>query len=174
MTRLARRYGLDDAIRRFEGAVFGTCAGMILVERERLGLIDLVVRRNAFGRQVASFEAALAIAERSALLRATAPHSGPGILSEAGLDDGEVVREFVRSAECAHVGKQFIHDAPPSRALRCQVFDTRVQTPDNSPVAENLENPVAEYQQARLGRNWARFRREIHGLQNRPGQYRNQ
>src|SRR5262249_35228979 len=40
MTRLAVIYGLDDAIRRFEGAVFGTCAGMILVDRERLGLID--------------------------------------------------------------------------------------------------------------------------------------
>ena len=62
MTRLARRYGLDDAIRHFEGAVFGTCAGMILVDRERLGLIDLVVRRNAFGRQVASFEADLELA----------------------------------------------------------------------------------------------------------------
>jgi pyridoxal 5'-phosphate synthase pdxT subunit len=62
MTRLARRYGLDDAIRQFEGAVFGTCAGMILVDRERLGLIDLVVRRNAFGRQVASFEADLELA----------------------------------------------------------------------------------------------------------------
>jgi 5'-phosphate synthase pdxT subunit len=61
MTKLAGLYGLDDAIRRFDGAVFGTCAGMILLDRERLGLIDLVVRRNAFGRQVASFEADLEI-----------------------------------------------------------------------------------------------------------------
>jgi pyridoxal 5'-phosphate synthase pdxT subunit len=60
--RLARIYGLDDAIRQFGGAVFGTCAGMILLDRERLGLIDLEVRRNAFGRQVASFEADLEIA----------------------------------------------------------------------------------------------------------------
>ncbi len=59
MTRLARRYGLDEAIRTFDGAIFGTCAGMILLDRERLGLVDLVVRRNAFGRQVASFEADL-------------------------------------------------------------------------------------------------------------------
>jgi 5'-phosphate synthase pdxT subunit len=62
MTRLARTYGLDDAIRGFDGAIFGTCAGMILLDRDRLGLIDLRVRRNAFGRQVASFEADLDLA----------------------------------------------------------------------------------------------------------------
>ena len=70
MTRLAGIYGLDEAIRRFEGAVFGTCAGMILVDRERLGLIDLVVRRNAFGRQVASFEADLGLAGEDRPFRA--------------------------------------------------------------------------------------------------------
>jgi pyridoxal 5'-phosphate synthase pdxT subunit len=68
--RLARIYGLDEAIRRFDGAVFGTCAGMILLDRERLGLIDLDVRRNAFGRQVASFEADLDIAGDDAPFRA--------------------------------------------------------------------------------------------------------
>ena len=57
--RLARLYGLEDAIRRFRGAVFGTCAGMILLDREHLGLVDVVVDRNAYGRQVASFEADL-------------------------------------------------------------------------------------------------------------------
>jgi pyridoxal 5'-phosphate synthase pdxT subunit len=59
ITRLMRLYGIDDALRRFEGAVFGTCAGMILLDREHLGLVDLVVDRNAYGRQVASFEADL-------------------------------------------------------------------------------------------------------------------
>jgi len=39
--------------------VFGTCAGMIVLDREHLGLVDLVVDRNAYGRQVASFEADL-------------------------------------------------------------------------------------------------------------------
>jgi pyridoxal 5'-phosphate synthase pdxT subunit len=59
ITRLMRLYGIDEALRRFEGAVFGTCAGMILLDREHLGLVDLVVDRNAYGRQVASFEADL-------------------------------------------------------------------------------------------------------------------
>jgi 5'-phosphate synthase pdxT subunit len=68
--RLARLYGLDEAIRGFRGAIFGTCAGMILLDRERLGLIDLAVRRNAFGRQVASFEADLEIAGEDEPFRA--------------------------------------------------------------------------------------------------------
>ena len=59
ITKLAALYGLDHAIRGFEGPVFGTCAGMILVDRSHLGLADLEVDRNAYGRQVASFEADL-------------------------------------------------------------------------------------------------------------------
>ncbi|HET6683322.1 MAG TPA: pyridoxal 5'-phosphate synthase glutaminase subunit PdxT [Gaiella sp.] len=57
--RLAALYGLDEAVRSFEAPIFGTCAGMILVDRDHLGLVDLVVDRNAYGRQVASFEADL-------------------------------------------------------------------------------------------------------------------
>ena len=54
---LARLYGLDDAIRAYRGPIFGTCAGMIVLDREHLGLADLEVDRNAYGRQVRSFEA---------------------------------------------------------------------------------------------------------------------
>ena len=59
ITRLMRLYGIDEALRRFERPIFGTCAGMIVLDREHLGLLDVVVRRNAYGRQVASFEADL-------------------------------------------------------------------------------------------------------------------
>jgi 5'-phosphate synthase pdxT subunit len=62
ITRLMRLYGLEEALRRFDRPVFGTCAGMILLDREHLGLVDLETRRNAYGRQVASFEADLALA----------------------------------------------------------------------------------------------------------------
>ena len=55
--KLVRLYGLDDAIRGFRGALFGTCAGMIVLDREHLALADLEVDRNAYGRQVRSFEA---------------------------------------------------------------------------------------------------------------------
>jgi pyridoxal 5'-phosphate synthase pdxT subunit len=59
--KLASLYGLDEAIRGFAAPVFGTCAGMILLDRDHLGLADLVVDRNAYGRQVASFEADLVL-----------------------------------------------------------------------------------------------------------------
>jgi 5'-phosphate synthase pdxT subunit len=39
--------------------VLGTCAGMIMLDRDHLGLLDVSVRRNAFGRQLASFEVEL-------------------------------------------------------------------------------------------------------------------
>ncbi len=72
--RLLARYGVDDALQAAHAAgkpIYGTCAGLILLARavtadtgERggqptLGLLDVVVARNAFGRQVDSFEAAL-------------------------------------------------------------------------------------------------------------------
>ncbi len=57
--RLIRLYGLEEAIRSFAAPVFGTCAGMILLDRAHLGLVDVDVERNGYGRQVASFEADL-------------------------------------------------------------------------------------------------------------------
>jgi 5'-phosphate synthase pdxT subunit len=59
MTRLMRLYGLDEAIRAFDGAILGTCAGMIVLDRAHLGLTEIEVDRNAYGRQIASFEADL-------------------------------------------------------------------------------------------------------------------
>jgi 5'-phosphate synthase pdxT subunit len=68
--RLMRLYGLDDAVRGFAGPVFGTCAGMIVLDRDHLGLGDFRVRRNAFGRQVRSFEADLDIGHGDEPVRA--------------------------------------------------------------------------------------------------------
>jgi pyridoxal 5'-phosphate synthase pdxT subunit len=67
--RLMRLYGLDEAVRSFGGPVFGTCAGMIVLDRRHLDLIDLEVDRNAYGRQVASFEADLRLTGEDAPLR---------------------------------------------------------------------------------------------------------
>jgi 5'-phosphate synthase pdxT subunit len=60
--RLMSLYGLDEAVRKFTGPVLGTCAGMIVLDRRHLGAVDIDVDRNAYGRQVASFEADLALA----------------------------------------------------------------------------------------------------------------
>ena len=77
--KLVRAYELEQAILGFEGAIFGTCAGMILLARDAvdglpgqplLGLIDIGVRRNAYGRQVHSFETDLELAGESRPLRA--------------------------------------------------------------------------------------------------------
>jgi pyridoxal 5'-phosphate synthase pdxT subunit len=56
--------GLEEPIRALHGAgatIFGTCAGMIVCDRDHLGLIDASAARNAFGRQLQSFEADLEI-----------------------------------------------------------------------------------------------------------------
>jgi pyridoxal 5'-phosphate synthase pdxT subunit len=94
--RLVRRYGLEEALRRFAGPVLGTCAGMILLDREHLGLVDLEVERNAYGRQVASFEADIAVRGEDEPLRGVfirAPRVrqvGAGVQTLAELD-GEPV-----------------------------------------------------------------------------------
>jgi 5'-phosphate synthase pdxT subunit len=67
--RLIRLYGLEEAIRAFDAPVFGTCAGMILLDRTHLGLVDVDVERNGYGRQLASFEADLDLADGDEPLR---------------------------------------------------------------------------------------------------------
>jgi 5'-phosphate synthase pdxT subunit len=58
------RDGLDGAIREYHragGPILGSCAGMIVADRDHLGLANYVCRRNAFGRQLHSFEEDLRI-----------------------------------------------------------------------------------------------------------------
>ena len=96
IARLVRLYGLEEAIRSFERPIFGTCAGMILLDRRHLGLLDLEVSRNAYGRQVASFEADLELDGEEKPLRGVfirAPRvseAGPEVVVLAELD-GEPV-----------------------------------------------------------------------------------
>ncbi len=67
--KLADHFGLTDPLRRFaeHKAVWGVCAGMILLakriddEPARLGIMDIAVSRNAFGRQVDSFETVVTV-----------------------------------------------------------------------------------------------------------------
>lgn len=114
--KLMVRYGVDEAIRKrvAQGmAVFGTCTGMILLAKDiegsdqhRLGLMDITVRRNAFGRQVDSFESDLSIPSvcdgrpvRAVFIRApfiTQVHGEAEVLAK--LDTGEVV--MVRQGNC--------------------------------------------------------------------------
>jgi len=62
ISKAIERDGLEAPIRaHFEDGrpILGTCAGMIVCDRDHLGLVDAVARRNAFGRQLQSFEADL-------------------------------------------------------------------------------------------------------------------
>lgn len=78
--KLMRKYGFIEAIRDFSGQgkpIFGTCAGLIVMAKEieggeepHLGLMDIKVSRNAFGRQRESFETDLDVKGLEAPLRA--------------------------------------------------------------------------------------------------------
>jgi pyridoxal 5'-phosphate synthase pdxT subunit len=105
--KLMVKYGLDDAIRRFAGnggAIWGTCAGMILLatevgrEQPLLGLLDIDVERNAYGSQLFSFEEdvvlpALGIPNlRAVFIRApVVSRVGPGVSVAATDSHGNVI-----------------------------------------------------------------------------------
>jgi pyridoxal 5'-phosphate synthase pdxT subunit len=105
--KLAVKYGLQEAIRRFAASgspVYGSCAGMILLSNDvgrdqpLLDLMDVKVERNAFGRQLESFETDLVVpslgAERFPAIFIRAPKIesvGEGVEVLAKLDDGTPV-----------------------------------------------------------------------------------
>jgi pyridoxal 5'-phosphate synthase pdxT subunit len=102
------REGLDEAIPSFHqggGPILGSCAGMIVCDRDHLGLADYACRRNAFGRQLQSFEEDLHVAGlgeeaiRAVFIRAPwVEEHGPGVEVLASVDghpvavrDGDVM-----------------------------------------------------------------------------------
>jgi len=113
ISKAIERDGLEDAIRAHSEAgrpVLGTCAGMIMLDRDHLGLMDTVARRNAFGRQLHSFEADLEIEGlgrepiRAVFIRAPwIEEHGPGVEVLAGYDGHPVVvREGMLLAAAFH------------------------------------------------------------------------
>ena len=143
--KLMQRFGLDLAIMKAaaEGKpIFGTCTGMIVLSREiigsrqpRLGLIDLSVLRNAFGRQVDSFEANLDIAAiggppvRAIFIRAPwIEMAGPGVDVMASVDGKGVM---------AQQGSVMVSSFHPELTEDCRVhqyFVNLVQTFVNQQV----------------------------------------
>lgn len=108
--KLSRMFGLQHPIReaiRDGMPVLGTCAGLIMLAdslvdaiegQESFGGLDVVVRRNAFGRQVESFEAVLDVPAlgpeqvRAAFIRGPViERVGPKATALASLEDGRVV-----------------------------------------------------------------------------------
>jgi 5'-phosphate synthase pdxT subunit len=80
--KLATDYGLMEPLREFgrRHAIWGTCAGAIFLSKDArrsqplLGLMDITVERNAFGRQVDSFEAELDVPEMKQVTGTTDPY----------------------------------------------------------------------------------------------------
>ncbi len=73
MTLGIEREGLGEPLRRLVRSgkpTLGTCAGLIMLDRAHLGLLDVACRRNAFGRQVKSFEADLDLPALGGAVRA--------------------------------------------------------------------------------------------------------
>jgi len=108
MAKLMDAYELREPLREFARSgrpVWGTCAGLILLAKrlveerpEPLGLMDVIVTRNGFGRQVESFETELDIASvdggafHAVFIRAPiVVEVGPGVETIAQLDDGTIV-----------------------------------------------------------------------------------
>ncbi|MBL8154824.1 MAG: pyridoxal 5'-phosphate synthase glutaminase subunit PdxT [Anaerolineae bacterium] len=105
--KLAVEYGLIEPLRAFahEKPTWGTCAGMIFLAKDIgidrqpiLGLMDMQVNRNAFGRQIDSFEVDLRISAlgekpfHAVFIRAPAVTAvGPGVEVLARLEDGRIV-----------------------------------------------------------------------------------
>jgi len=109
--KLAAAYGLMEPLRQFarQHAVWGTCAGAIFLSKDAqrqqplLGLMDITVERNAFGRQVASFETDLQVPALEAIDSQAQPYHAvfiraPLIASVQGearslasLEDGRIV-----------------------------------------------------------------------------------
>jgi 5'-phosphate synthase pdxT subunit len=100
MTLGIEREGLGDPLRALAAAgtpILGTCAGMIILDRDHLGILDIRAARNAFGRQLRSFEADLDIEDvrggpvHAVFIRAPwAAETGPEVEVLAAIDDHPV------------------------------------------------------------------------------------
>jgi pyridoxal 5'-phosphate synthase pdxT subunit len=113
MTLGIEREGLAEPLRELAAGgtpVLGTCAGLIMLDREHLGVMDVLARRNAFGRQINSFEADLEVDGleggplRAVFIRAPwVEEHGEGVEVLARLDDHPVaVREGRNLAVAFH------------------------------------------------------------------------
>jgi 5'-phosphate synthase pdxT subunit len=111
MAKLIINYGFDTALPEFYdtgAAIWGTCAGAITIARTidqhpeqlRLGFIDMTVSRNAYGRQVASFEVDVPLHPR--VMQATSPTLTATALApqQAGFHT-----IFIRAPRIVHVGE---------------------------------------------------------------------
>jgi 5'-phosphate synthase pdxT subunit len=106
ISRLIEKNGLFRPLMDFNGGIFATCAGMVVLAKEvddqrvhTLGILDISVKRNTFGRQRESFETDIRISGfdrpfHGVFIRAPVADSvGPGVHVLSALDEGIVALE---------------------------------------------------------------------------------
>jgi|SRR5579859_1594102 len=133
--KLLVEWDLLDPIRYFADSgkpIYGSCAGMIVMARDvgrdqpRLGIMDIVVERNAFGRQIDSFEVPLRVpalgAEPFPGVFIRAPRivqTGPDVVVLARLDDGTAVA----ARQGRHLAVSFHAELTPDLRLHRYFLD---------------------------------------------------
>jgi 5'-phosphate synthase pdxT subunit len=140
MTLGMEREGLAEPLRdlvRAGAPVLGTCAGLIMLDRDHLGLLDVSARRNAFGRQVRSFEEDLDLTglgddtHRAVFIRAPwVEDSGEGVEVLAEVDGHPVA---VRQGNVLAVA--FHPELTGDRRLHAWLIDRAAQGTNGGPPA---------------------------------------
>jgi len=141
MSKLARTFDLFDPLRQRikEGLpVFGTCAGMIMLadrvedgtrDQETLGGLDITVRRNAFGRQVDSFEGDLDVAGlddpvHAVFIRAPwVEDAGPGVEVLARVEAGPAAGRIVAVRQGSLMATSFHPEVGGDDRVHCLFLD---------------------------------------------------
>jgi 5'-phosphate synthase pdxT subunit len=133
MTLGVEREGLAEPLRGFGKPILGTCAGMIMLDRDHLGILDVRTERNAFGPQIRSFEADLEVfggTMRAVFIRA------PWV-AEAG-DDVEVLASVDGHPVAVRQGNVLAVAFHPELTEDTRVHEEFLALLDDEPVPDRV------------------------------------
>ncbi|WP_054955428.1 pyridoxal 5'-phosphate synthase glutaminase subunit PdxT [Paenibacillus dakarensis] len=141
--KLMRKYGFIDAIRAFSACgkpLFGTCAGLIVLAKEidsgeeaHLGLMNMKVARNAFGRQRESFETTLDVKGIEEPIRAVFIRAP--LIVEVGADV-EVLSTYNEEIVTARQGRLLAASYHPELTDDCQLHQYFIEMVKESTLAK--------------------------------------
>ena len=133
MTLGVEREGLGEPLRAFGKPILGTCAGMIMLDRDHLGILDVRCQRNAFGRQIRSFEADVELfGEPLHAVFIRAPW-----VAEAG-DGVEVLAEVDGHPVAVRQGKVMAVSFHPELTHDTRLHERFLASLDDEPVAHRV------------------------------------
>jgi len=133
MTLGIEREGLAEPLRAFDRPIFATCAGLIMLDRDHLGVLDVRAERNAFGRQIRSFEADLDVLGEplhAVFIRAPwVAEAGPGV---------EVLAEVDGHPVAVRQGKVMAVAFHPELTDDTRLHERFLASLDDEPVADRV------------------------------------